>query len=122
MNVAGVSNSFVNKEDFLRLFVAQLQNQSPMDPMEGHEFMAQLAQFSTVEQLTNLNASFSEVFKFQQLVGGGDLVGKTVSYLSPETGEILEGTISSAEISDGTIYAIIQNERVPIANIREIFS
>ena len=45
----------MGKEEFLKLFVAQMKNQDPLNPMEGQEMAAQLAQFSSVEQLINLN-------------------------------------------------------------------
>ena len=45
----------MGKEEFLKLFVAQMKNQDPMNPMQGEELAAQLAQFSSVEQLINLN-------------------------------------------------------------------
>ncbi|ODS30467.1 MAG: flagellar hook assembly protein [Candidatus Scalindua rubra] len=121
MEVSNISSSAVNKEDFLRLFVAQLKNQSPLDPLKGHEFIAQLAQFSSVEQLTNLNASFADTFKFQQLLGGGDLIGKKATYLDTASGGISEGVIDGATIDDDSISVIIQNKEIPISNITGIF-
>ena len=47
----------MDKDAFLELMIAQLQNQNPLDPMDGTEYAAQLAQFSSLEQLTNLNES-----------------------------------------------------------------
>lgn len=49
----------LGKQDFLNLLVSQMRNQDPLDPMKGTEFAAQLAQFSSLEQLTNLNTSMS---------------------------------------------------------------
>ena len=49
----------MGKEDFLQLLVAQLKSQDPMNPMKGQEFAAQLAQFSSLEQLLNINETLS---------------------------------------------------------------
>ncbi len=120
-SVGGVASSAVNKDEFLKLFVAQLKNQSPLDPLKGHEFIAQLAQFSSVEQLTNLNTSFEDEFKFQQLLGGGDLIGKKATYVDTTFGDTSEGVIQGSKITDGTTSVIIQNREIPISNITGIF-
>ena len=49
----------MGKDAFMELMIAQLQNQNPLDPMDGTEYAAQLAQFSSLEQLTNLNDSMN---------------------------------------------------------------
>lgn len=50
----------LGRDDFLRLLVAQLSNQDPTSPQQGHEFAAQLAQFSSVEQLTTISSTLAE--------------------------------------------------------------
>lgn len=116
-----VASSIVSKDEFLKLFVAQLKNQSPMDPMKGHEFIAQLAQFSSLEQLTSLNASFADTMKFQQLTGGSEFIGKKATYVDTVVGGTAEGVIQGAMILGDSISVVIENKEIPIANITGIF-
>ncbi|MCR4288714.1 MAG: hypothetical protein NUV86_00425 [Candidatus Scalindua sp.] len=111
----------VSKDEFLKLFVAQLKNQSPMDPLKGHEFIAQLAQFSSVEQLTSLNASFADTMKFQQLTGGSEFIGKKATFVDPVLGGTAEGVIQGAMTLDNSISVVIGNKEIPIANVTGIF-
>ncbi len=72
MSVTGVSSATstaaltsaatkeMGKDDFLLLLITQLRNQDPLDPMDNSEFVAQLAQFSSLEQMENLNAKFED--------------------------------------------------------------
>jgi len=53
-------NSQMGKDEFLKLLTAQLQHQDPMSPMSGQDFSAQLAQFSQVEQMSNMNATLEQ--------------------------------------------------------------
>src|SRR5215213_10751761 len=73
-------NAEMGKDQFLKLFVAQLQHQDPMNPMEDSDFMGQMASFSTLEQVTNLasaNAAMASNLSLSQSVG---LIGRTVSW------------------------------------------
>ena len=121
MEATSVASSTVNKDEFLRLFVAQLQNQSPMDPLKGHEFIAQLAQFSSVEQLTNINSSFADTLKFQQLSGGSEFIGKNATFYNEATGNLDEGVIQGAMTDGETISVVINNQQIPISNVTGIY-
>ena len=79
------ANDELGKNDFLQLLVAQLGNQDPTNPMEGREFAAQLAQFTSVEQLTNISdqiqAQQGANDALTQSINSGvatDLIGRTV--------------------------------------------
>jgi flagellar basal-body rod modification protein FlgD len=67
------TNGDLGKDDFLKLFVAQLQHQDPMSPMENAEFIGQMASFSSLEQISNLAAANEKT----NAIG---LIGRTVTY------------------------------------------
>jgi len=65
---AATSSAILGKDDFLKLLITQLRYQDPLEPMKGTEFAAQLAQFSSVEQLANINTNLSDALATNQLM------------------------------------------------------
>ncbi len=92
------SNESITQNEFLRLFVAQLQHQNPLSPLEPNELTAQLAQFSSLEQLTGIN---------QRLDNLAD-----VSQKSTDSG--LLGLIGRAVTFDGRRLGLADGESVPV--------
>ena len=84
----------LGKDDFLKLLVMQLKNQDPLEPMKNEQFVAQLAQFNSLEQMINLNKSFESMFGLQQLSYASSFIGKLVAYAdadgNPQTGLVQE--------------------------------
>ncbi len=92
-NTAAVSSnkSVLGKDDFLKLMIAQLKNQDPLNPMNGTEYAAQLAQFTSLEQITNLNQylkqSIDANYMLTQSINNtmlANLIGKEVKVNSNE--------------------------------------
>ncbi len=80
-NLTRIPKKVLEREDFVKLFVTQLQYQDPMRPIENHEMALQLAAFNQVDQLSKLNESFENLLKFvraMELNNVGNLVGKMV--------------------------------------------
>lgn len=80
--VPGVGNPDLDKDAFLKLMLTQLQQQDPTNPMKSHEMAAQLAQFTSVEQLTNINENIKKMGQGSNQAGQYDvlaLIGKQVS-------------------------------------------
>jgi flagellar basal-body rod modification protein FlgD len=76
-------NEMVKKEDFLRLFVTQLRYQNPLNPLDGAAFTAQLAEFSSLEQLVNMNQRMDNLLNYQDSLNNAlatGLIGRYVSY------------------------------------------
>ena len=78
------ANGSLGKDQFLKLFVAQLQHQDPMNPMNDSEFMAQMASFSTLEQVTNLAAANQQMAASMSSTNAVGLIGRTVSYVDAD--------------------------------------
>jgi flagellar basal-body rod modification protein FlgD len=79
-------NADLGKDDFLKLMVGKLKNQDPMNPTDDNEFMAQLAQMTTLEQMTNMSTATTQSQAF-------GMIGKTVTYNDPKTGAVASGTV-----------------------------
>ena len=73
-----IAKDSLSKEDFLKILVTQLTHQDPTQPMEDREFIAQMAQFSALEQMQNLNKEFARVADLIALSQATTLIGKTV--------------------------------------------
>jgi len=72
----------LGKDDFLNLLITQLQNQDPLSPMDSTEFSAQLAQFSSLEQLSNVNENLETLLLYQGSLNNSQAVsfiGKTIT-------------------------------------------
>jgi len=80
----------LGQNDFLKLMIAQLQAQNPLEPSNGNEYVTELAQFTQLEQTTNL-ASAGELSSAVQLIG------HTVSYSDPTTGAASTGVVESVQ-------------------------
>jgi len=99
-NFSGVKETYsqgtssLGKDDFLKLLTAQLSHQDPLDPMEDREFIAQMASFSELEQMTNLNTTMTNLANGQVLSQYAPLVGKNVEGIDTN-GEPLSGTVNS---------------------------
>jgi flagellar basal-body rod modification protein FlgD len=90
--------SALDKDTFLKILVAQLKMQDPTKPTDSSQFMAQMAQFSTVEQLTNMaktNADAAASAKVDQSVG---LLGRTVTYPGSD-GSLVSGVVQHVDIT-----------------------
>lgn len=123
----------MGKDDFMKLLIAQLQNQDPTNPMQDKEFIAQMAQFSSLEQTMNLTKAFERFADAQsqtQLIQYNSFVGKNVRWheITEESGEdgkpvVNEGTgvIASAKFVNGSVKFIMNDgKELTPGNISEV--
>lgn len=89
----------LGKEDFLKLMVAQLQAQDPLQPTESSAFIGQLAQFTELEQVTNMAQSTEQSTAAQHVAQAVALIGHNVTCVNPATGETHKGLVQSVQIT-----------------------
>lgn len=88
----------LGKDDFLQLLIAQLSHQDPTKPMEDTQFIAQMAQFSSLEQMTNMSSGFT---KLTSLLSGSEAAGSVGKKVDIEMGEsTVSGQITAATRGD----------------------
>lgn len=107
----------LDKDDFLKILVTQLQHQDPTNPMQDREFIAQMAQFSSLEQITNMSKSFSKLSGILNSSEAQSLLGRTVEILDGETA--INGKVSQIVRGDfplvmvnGSFYDLAQVGKV----------
>lgn len=82
--------------DYMKLLVAQLQNQNPLEPMDNNDLASQLTQFSQLQQLESMNTNFSDILVSAERSYANSLIGKEIQfYIETDTGDIesMSGTV-----------------------------
>ena len=104
----------LGKDDFLRLLITQLTHQDPMNPVDDKEFIAQMAQFSTLEQMQNMSSDFSQIKAFS-------MIGKTVTASIIDKGtnakQLVEGVVDSVTIENGKSILSVNGKDVPVDSV-----
>ena len=114
-------NGELGKNDFLKLMIAQLQAQNPLEPSNGTEYISELAQFSQLEQTTNIAQASSQSATAQRVAQAVALIGHTVSYTDPTTGATQSGSVQSAEITpEGATLTVEGTPGIELAGVTEV--
>jgi flagellar basal-body rod modification protein FlgD len=116
---ASSGNKSLGKDEFLRLFVTQLRAQNPLNPMDATGFTAQLAQFSSLEQLTNLGTQMGQLVQFQgslQNTLTAGLIGKRISTVDGASG-IIQSVLFG---QNGTSVVLDTGATITLNQIKQI--
>jgi flagellar basal-body rod modification protein FlgD len=117
----------VTKDEFLKLFVTQLKYQDPLNPMDSTEFTSQLAQFSSLEQLTDINTGVGSLLQSQgslqnALVTG--LIGRQVGFQAQGddgSSALQYGTVTGVTFDSGTTHLIVDGTtQIALGDIQAI--
>lgn len=115
-----VSNpTLLDKNAFLQLLVAQLKNQDPMSPMDSNQFISQMAQFSTVEQLTNIYQTLDQMARENGLTQGASLVGRQVT-MANNDGTTVTGTVQKVALVDNNVCLYVNDKPYGMGQVTEV--
>jgi flagellar basal-body rod modification protein FlgD len=94
---SATANNSLTLEDFMKVLLTQLTYQDPLKPMDNQQFMAQIAQFTTLEQTQSLNSNMQALLNNQSSLQSVGLIGRTVD-ISTDSGP-LTGTVSALSLA-----------------------
>jgi flagellar basal-body rod modification protein FlgD len=100
--------SGLGESDFLNLLITQLKNQNPLEPMKDTDFIAQLANFSNLQQMTSVNTNISAM-------NAAGLIGKQIT-----TSDGLSGTVSQVSIDAGNPSVYVGSKKYAMSDITNI--
>lgn len=112
------SNGTMDKDSFLKLLVAEMQYQDPLEPQSNTDYVAQFAQFSQVEAIQNMQLTYQQSL-------ASDLVGKTVIMKTQNTGEqenYVAGKVDYVQMKDGKVYLSINESMYDIADLDSVMN
>jgi len=107
--------------DYMKLLVAQLQNQNPLEPLDNNDMASQLAQFSQLQQLESMNSNFASVLSAAQRNYANSLIGRAISFELPDetgTGNIANGIVEEVINNvNGEIVLVVNNNTIALNNV-----
>lgn len=117
----------LDRNAFLRLFTTQLQNQNPLDPMKNEAFVAQLAQFSSLEATTRMSDSLDQFVTTQsseKIMRGASLIGKNVfasgAVMKQPGGQQISGYVALDQVADNVRLSVLDARTGQIVNAMDL--
>ncbi|HPD18863.1 MAG: hypothetical protein KA120_07870 [Candidatus Goldbacteria bacterium] len=127
-------SSVLGKTDFLEMLVTKLKYQDPFNPMTDESFIADLAQFSSLEQMQNLNTTIQSqaeamealninmigLMLMQNTSQAASLIGKTITVSDENSGTTIEGRVDIVRFVDGQPKIVVGGTEYNLSSIKEI--
>lgn len=105
----------LDKDAFLQIMIAQLRYQDPSSPMDSGKFIEQMAMFTTLEQITNLNSNIEKLYQLQELSHASSLIGKRVNLLTEESQVI--GEVERVTMGDNSLKIWVSGKPYDLSQV-----
>ena len=106
----------LGQDDFLKLLVTQFTNQDPMSPMKDTEYIAQMAQFTTLEQSKEMTTQITNLHNDNQILQANSLIGRTVD-LQDGQDATTHGVVSAVTVSAGTPKIVVNGQPYALSSV-----
>ena len=108
-------NNDLGKDAFLKILITQLSNQDPLDPLQDKDFIAQMAQFSTLEQMTNMNKSIEQMAALNK-ASAVSYIGRVIEY-TDDDGLPAYSQVGFVRFEDGKVILNTADGDVPLEKV-----
>lgn len=126
--VSRAVKNVLGKDDFLKLLLTQLSYQDPLQPTDNKDFIAQMAQFSALEQMTNMSSGFAQLALMQETLfrestvsQAINLIGKQVEAVLPDEEGTLTGVVQAMKIVEGEPKVVVNGKEISLAYISSVY-
>lgn len=109
----------LTQDDFLKLVVAQMTTQDPMNPRKDTEFIAQMAQFSLLEQSKSMQQEMAQLRTDQLFLQANAMLGRVVEIHAAE-GPPTRGTVTAIQVVEGTPKIVVANQPYDLSQVLSI--
>jgi flagellar basal-body rod modification protein FlgD len=107
--------------DFMKMLIAELQNQDPTQPMSNSDLLNQLSQMTQLQSSTELSTAIQNLSANQQLSTAASYIGKAIMGTDANKNSVT-GIVNQAFVQNGTAFVGVGNSQVPLANITAVAS
>ncbi|HEY1171663.1 MAG TPA: flagellar hook capping FlgD N-terminal domain-containing protein [Verrucomicrobiae bacterium] len=111
----------LGQQDFLKLLVAQLTSQDPLNPKQDTEFIAQMAQFSALEQSKSMQSDIASLRGDQQMLQAYGLLGQTVKLQAEDGIDPVLGTVSAVQNEAGTPKLMVDGKTYTLDQVLMVY-
>lgn len=115
----GLPQQSLGENDFLKLLAAQLAAQDPLQPTDNTQFIAQMASFSSLQQMSSLNQNFTQFAATQNVGNASQYLGKQVT-VADAKGNPVSGVATGYQVANGSVTLTVNGQPYPVTSVTAV--
>lgn len=115
------SNRELDRKDFMKILIEQMQNQNPLQPTETNQFIKQMTGMENLRVIDQLGTVVEEMKKSQTLSSAGNMIGKTIKGQTTGGGTV-EGEVTRVSVEGDNVNLHVGNSKIPPSNVTDIIA